>query len=123
MSPTVSNPIDFVSAAVTPAPAVAPVTESSEAMFRTWSVGVGLVASVDGATFAAPVPITVAATRVLAALAGATDKRPAPSAVTATSAMRLRSVFVDMFFLSLVETGHFPISARRSFDPLIPFLL
>jgi hypothetical protein len=32
----------------------------------------------------------------------------------------LRSVFVDMFFLSLVETGHFPISARRSFDLLIP---
>ena len=52
-----------------------------------------------------------------------TESSPAPSADTATSAMRLRSVFVDMFFLSLVEIGHFPISARRSFDLLIPFLL
>jgi hypothetical protein len=51
---------------------------------------------------------------IAAAFAGATDRTPAPNAATATSAMRLRSVFVDMFFLSLVETGHFPISARRS---------
>jgi hypothetical protein len=58
-----------------------------------------------------------------AANAGAADRTPAPNVATATSAMRLRSVFVDMFFLSLVEFGNFPISARRSFDPLIPFLL
>ena len=58
------------------------------------------------------------------ALAGATDvSTPSPSAATATNATRLKFVFVDMFFLSLVETGHFPISARRSFDLLIPFLL
>jgi hypothetical protein len=57
------------------------------------------------------------------AFAGAADRTPAPNVATATSAMRLRSVFVDMFFLSLVEIGHFPISARRSFDLLIPFLL
>jgi hypothetical protein len=48
------------------------------------------------------------------ALAGEVARTPAPRATTATSAMRLRSVFVDMFFLSLVEIGHFPISARRS---------
>jgi hypothetical protein len=35
----------------------------------------------------------------------------------------LKFVFVDMFFLSLVEFGNFPISARRSFDLLIPLLL
>jgi hypothetical protein len=58
-----------------------------------------------------------------AAVAGEVARTPAPRATTATSAMRLRSVFVDMFFLSLVEIGHFPISARRSFDLLIPFLL
>jgi hypothetical protein len=49
-----------------------------------------------------------------AAVAGEVARTPAPRAATATSAMRLRSVFVDMFFLSLVEIGHFPISARRS---------
>jgi hypothetical protein len=49
------------------------------------------------------------------AFAGATDVRtPSPSDATATSATRLKFVFVDMFFLSLVEIGHFPISARRS---------
>jgi hypothetical protein len=52
-----------------------------------------------------------------------TESSPAPSADTATSAMRLRSVFVDMFFLSLVEFEYFSDSARRSFDLLIPFLL
>jgi hypothetical protein len=52
-----------------------------------------------------------------------TESSPAPSADTATSAMRLRSVFVDMFFLSLVEFGNFPISARRSFNLLIPLHL
>ena len=55
-----------------------------------------------------------------AAYAGATDRTPAPNAVTATSAMRLKFVFVDICFLSLVELGNFPISARRSFDLLIP---
>jgi len=40
-----------------------------------------------------PVPPT-------AAFAGITDKRPKPNAETATSAMRLRVVFVDIYFLS-----------------------
>jgi hypothetical protein len=43
------------------------------------------------------------------ALAGATDKRPTPRADTATSAMRLRSVFIDIFFLSLSQIRHFLI--------------
>jgi hypothetical protein len=38
-----------------------------------------------------------------AADAGTTDIRPKPNADTATSAMRLRSVFVDICFLSLVD--------------------
>jgi hypothetical protein len=53
-------------------------------------------------------------TPALADGAATTDTRPAASADTATTAIRLRSVFVDIFFLSLVEIGHFPISARRS---------
>jgi hypothetical protein len=70
-----------------------------------------------------PFAATVKSTAALADGAATTESSPAPSVVTATSAMRLRSVFVDMFFLSLVEIGHFPISARRSFDLLIPLLL
>jgi hypothetical protein len=38
---------------------------------------------------------------VIAALAGTVDIRPKPSDATATSAMRFRSVFVDIFFLSM----------------------
>jgi hypothetical protein len=34
--------------------------------------------------------------------------------------MRCFIVLLDICFLSLVELGNFPISARRSFDPLIP---
>ena len=52
-----------------------------------------------------------------------TENNPAVSADTATTAMRFLSVFVDICFLSLVELGNFPISARRSFDPLILFLM
>jgi hypothetical protein len=58
-----------------------------------------------------------------AAPAGEVARTPAPSAATATSAMRLRSVFVDMFFLSLVRFRNFLDLARRSFDLLIPLLL
>jgi hypothetical protein len=50
----------------------------------------------------------------LAAGVETTESSPAPSAVTAASAMRLRSVFVDIFFLSLVSCGNFPKLARRS---------
>jgi hypothetical protein len=74
---------------------------------------------------AAPVAefVSIVAT-TSAAFAGATDVRtPSPNAATATSATRLKFVFVDMFFLSLVEFGNFPDSARRSFDLLIPLLL
>jgi hypothetical protein len=50
--------------------------------------------------------------------AATTDTRPAVNAVTATSAMRLRSVFVDMFFLSLVRFRNFLDLARRSCEIL-----
>jgi succinate dehydrogenase / fumarate reductase iron-sulfur subunit len=45
---------------------------------------------------------------------------PVPKANAATSAMRFFIVFVDIYFLSLVEFEYFSISARRSFDLLIP---
>jgi hypothetical protein len=64
------------------------------------------------------VPTPVAA---LADGTATTESSPAPSAVTATSDIRLKIVLLDIFFLSLVELGNFPISARRSFDLLILF--
>jgi len=38
---------------------------------------------------------------------------PRPKAATATSAMRLKFVFVDMYFLSLVVTRNFLVAASR----------
>jgi hypothetical protein len=85
--------------------------------------------------FAEPSPVVdavVASCNELAAVspaaafadgAATTDTRPAVKADTATSAMRLRSVFVDMFSLSLVRFRNFLDLARRSFDLLIPLLL
>jgi hypothetical protein len=51
----------------------------------------------------------------------ATDNIPTVKAETAITAMRLRSVVFDIFFLSLVRGRNFLNLARRSFDPLIPF--
>jgi hypothetical protein len=54
--------------------------------------------------------------------AATTDNIPANKAVVAVSAIRLRSVVFDIFFLSLVRIRNFLTLARRSFDPLIPYL-
>jgi hypothetical protein len=43
-----------------------------------------------------------------AAEAGTVDSKPNPIADTATSAMRLRSVFVDICFLSISQNQEFP---------------
>jgi hypothetical protein len=51
---------------------------------------------------------TVAVPALFAALEGAADTRPKPNADTATSAMRLRSVFVDICFLSISQEQEFP---------------
>jgi hypothetical protein len=45
---------------------------------------------------------------IVAALEGAADNKPKPIADTATSAMRLRSVFVDICFLSISQNQEFP---------------
>ncbi len=42
------------------------------------------------------------------AVAGTVESRPNPIADTATSAMRLRSVFVDICFLSISRSEEFP---------------
>jgi len=54
-----------------------------------------------------------------AATDGATEIIPKPKAATATSAMRLRSVFVDICFLSISRSEEFPPSAWVKVRPLI----
>jgi len=48
---------------------------------------------------------------VAAAVDGATATRLSPNAATATSAMRLKVVFVDICFLSIVDLENLPSSA------------
>ena len=52
-----------------------------------------------------------------AALEGATDITPKPNAATVTSAMRLKVVFVDICFLSIVDSRTIPDSAWIVFRP------
>jgi len=52
-----------------------------------------------------------------AAFDGATDITPKPNAATVTSAMRLKVVFVDICFLSIVDSRTIPDSAWIVFRP------
>jgi len=49
----------------------------------------------------------------ITACEGAELSTPIPNAATATSAMRLKFVFVDIYFLSLVVTRNFLVAASR----------
>jgi hypothetical protein len=70
------------------------------------------VAESEAKLIVAPTParaVEVTVNAVVTALAGANDdRRPKPNADTATSAMRLRSVFVDICFLSISRSEEFP---------------
>jgi len=48
---------------------------------------------------------------ILTACAVGVDNKPKPKAAITPSDMRLKNVFVDIYFLSIVVTGTFPITA------------
>jgi hypothetical protein len=58
------------------------------------------------------VPVaTVSESALPTACEGAELSTPIPNAATATSAIRLKFVFVDIYFLSLVATRNFLVAA------------
>jgi hypothetical protein len=67
-----------------------------------------------------PVPamLVTEVVAVVTALAGIDVRTPNPSDTAATSAMRLKLVFVDIFFLSIVDTRTIRVSAcaKRPFS-------
>jgi hypothetical protein len=63
--------------------------------------------------------LSASVSAALAACGVTTESSPTERADTATSEIRLRSVIVDMYFLSLVRIRNFLKLARRSCDPLI----
>jgi hypothetical protein len=96
------TPIESVEAVANPVtPKVPAVVESD---FAPVSPAVPLVAVNVNAEPAVPFH---------AACEGAELSKPIPNAATATSAMRLKFVFVDICFLSLVVTRNFLVAASR----------
>ena len=65
----------------------------------------------------AEVFVSVTVFKVVAAVDGTTERTPKPNAATATSEIRLKVVFVDMFFLSLVDPRNFRSSAWAEMNP------
>jgi len=65
----------------------------------------------------AEVFVSVTVFKVVAAVDGTTERTPKPNAATATSEIRLKVVFVDMFFLSLVDPRNFRRSAWAEMSP------
>jgi len=57
--------------------------------------------------------VAVTVKPLTAACEGTELRTPRPKAATATSAMRLKFVFVDICFLSLVVTRNFLVAASR----------
>jgi hypothetical protein len=81
-------------------------------------VAVKFVVAGDPTATEAVASTTAIVPLVIAALAGATDVRtPIDNAATATSEIRLKVVFVDMFFLSLVELRTIRTSAWAEMSP------
>ena len=72
-----------------------------------------VAAFVESARPATNEPFVTVTDRLPTAFAGTEDSNPRPKAATATSAMRLKFVFVDICFLSLVVTRNFLVAASR----------
>jgi len=68
------------------------------------------VSSTDVVAVAA---LTVNVSSVIAAEEGPTERTPRPSAATATSAILLKIVFVDIYFLSLVVSKTISLTAGK----------
>jgi hypothetical protein len=76
-----------------------------------------VVAAVPCTTAAVAADSVVDTPAGAAAFEGATDITPKPNAATVTSAMRLKVVFVDICFLSIVDSRTIPDSAWIVFRP------
>jgi hypothetical protein len=95
---------------------IAPVTVTASSVAPAVNPAVRLPTAVEdvppnGASTVAAATVSVPVAAVIAAVEGTIESVPNPSAATATSAMRLKVVFVDICFLSIVDLENFPSSA------------
>ena len=87
--------------------------ESTKAVSRNESVTTAPVAvAVSAVVCEAVVAESVSESALIVAVEGTTDITPKPNAATVTSAMRLKVVFVDICFLSIVDLRTIRRSAR-----------
>jgi hypothetical protein len=99
--------------------AVVIVYESAEARASPEVAIIPAVVESDLAPDNDPVPLVIVTAIALpagpekTAFEGAELRTPRPNAATATSAMRLKFVFVDICFLSIVVTRYFLVTASR----------
>jgi hypothetical protein len=83
----------------------------SDARCAVWLIVIGtVIVPPTRAPGIVPIEIVVNVA-ALAVGAAITESPPAPKAVTATRAMRFNIVFVDIYFLSIVDSRAFPESA------------
>jgi hypothetical protein len=95
------------------------VYESVDANANPLTVTVPAVVESEADPVSDPVPFATVMVNWLpavpenAACEGAELSKPIPNAATATSAMRLKFVVVDIYFLSIVVTRNFLVAASR----------
>jgi hypothetical protein len=95
------------------------VYESVDANANPFTVTVPAVVESEAVPVSDPVPFATVMVNWLPAVPektaceGAELSKPIPNAATATSAMRLKFVVVDIYFLSIVVTRNFLVAASR----------
>ena len=95
------------------------VYESVDANANPFTVTVPAVVESEAVPVSDPVPFATVMVNWLPAVPEKTAcegdelSKPIPNAVTATSAMRLKFVVVDIYFLSIVVTRNFLVAASR----------
>jgi len=87
--------------------------ESPAALAKKLLVAVTAVVDSEVTAVRPVVPVRVNVSDETTADEGATERTPRPNAATATSAMRLKVVFVDILFLSVVVMKTFSMAALR----------
>jgi hypothetical protein len=98
---------------VAPVPRTTTPTDSVAARVVKLRVSVVVAVSPIATVWVAALKVRVSLPTETAAFDGATEKTPRPNTATATSAMRLKVVFVDILFLSVVVMKTFSMAALR----------
>jgi hypothetical protein len=117
VEPVVSEKYRIIFGTVVPGKETAVAVTDKVSVVATSEVAVTVIDAAvvesDLALVEVPVAKVSVGATINVAFAGTELSTPIPNAATATSAMRLKFVFVDICFLSLVVTRNFLVAASR----------